>query len=189
MKTIEEIRVEKTFYKREKDILGNVIRTPYQSKVKREPIVVTPGVRFGYYLLDIIFYYIISFIIVYLTAFISLLINPNNYTLISFIREYETIISLFIFFTYYVSTEYFFGGTFGKLICGYVVINQYANKMSFGTSLLRTLCRYVPLEAFSAFGERAWHDTWSKTYVVKRNERNELKKFLKTIHDDKDILD
>lgn len=61
--------------------------------------------------------------------------------------------------------------------------------MSFGTTLLRTISRYVPFEAFSCFGERGWHDTWSKTYVVKRTERNELKKLLKTIHEDKDILD
>lgn len=189
MKTIEEIRVEKTYYKREKDILGNVVRTPYKSKVRREPVVVSPGVRFGYYLLDLIFYYITSFIVVYLAVTISLIINPNDYTLIYFIREYETIISLFIFFTYYVSTEYFLGGTFGKLICGYVVIDQYANKMSFGAALIRTISRYVPFEAFSCLGERGWHDTWSKTYVVKRKERNELKKLLNTIHEDKDILD
>lgn len=189
MKTIEEIRVEKTYYRREKDILGNVVRVPYQSKVRREPVIVTPGIRFGYYLLDIVFYYILSFVLSYLTVVISLLINPNDYTVIYFIREYETIIPLFIFFTYYASTEYFFGGTFGKLICGYVVIDQYANKMSFGTTLLRTISRYVPFEAFSCFGERGWHDTWSKTYVVKRTERNELKKLLKTIHEDKDILD
>lgn len=189
MKTIEELRVEKTYYRRERDILGNVVRTPYQKKVKREPAVVTPGVRFGYYLLDVIFYYIISFLIIYTTIAVALSVNQDNYELIYFIRQYDRVISLLLFFLYYALTEYFLGGTFGKLICGYTVIDQYAGKITFGKSLLRTISRYVPFEALSCFGERGWHDKWSKTYVVKRQERNELKKLMNTIHDDKDILD
>lgn len=189
MKTIEQLRIDKTYYRREHDILGNVVRTPYQKKVRREPVVVTPGVRFGYYLLDVVFYYIITFLTVSITVAVALSVNPDNYELIYFISKYDSIISLLIFFLYYALTEYFLGGTFGKLICGYTVIDEYASRISFGKSLLRTISRYVPFEALSCLGDRGWHDTWSKTYVVKRKERNELKKLLHTIHDGKDILD
>lgn len=189
MKTINDLKVEKTFYRRERDILGNVERIPYQKEVKRHINLVTPGVRFGYYLLDLVFYYIISFLITFITIIVVLSINQENYEFLYLIDQYSTIISMFIFFLYYALTEYLMGGTFSKLIFGYVVIDEYANKMSFGKSLLRTISRFVPFEAFSCFGERGWHDVWSKTYVVKRKERDELKKLLRTIHDDKDILD
>lgn len=189
MKTIEELKVEKTFYRRERDILGNVVRTPYQKMVRRQTELVTPGVRFGYFLLDLVFYYIITFVIMTLTAIIVLSINPDNYMFFSSLAQYDRVISMSLFFLYYALTEFFFGGTFGKLICGYTVIDAHANKISFSDSLLRTICRYVPFESFSCFGERGWHDKWSKTYVVKRKERDELKKLLHTLHDDKDILD
>ncbi|MBC9811206.1 RDD family protein [Crocinitomicaceae bacterium CZZ-1] len=189
MKTIEELKVEKTFYRREYDSSGKLVRAPYQKMGRREPVLVTPGVRFGYFLLDLVFYYILTFIIITLAVVISLSANPEDYTVVAFITEYERLINMTLFFLFYFSTEYFFGGTFGKLICGYTVIDQHAEKMNMGTSLLRTICRYVPFEAFSSFGERSWHDKWSKTYVVKRKERDELKKLLNTLHDDKDLLD
>jgi hypothetical protein len=38
--------------------------------------------------------------------------------------------------------------------------------MSAKTVLLRTLCRIVPFEPFSAFGGHPWHDKWTRTYVI-----------------------
>lgn len=189
MKTIEELKVEKTGYRYERDSSGNNVRVAYQKMGRREPELVTPGVRFCYFLLDLVFYYIITFVIMTLVAIIVLSINPENYTFFSSLSKYDRLISMSLFFLYYALTEFFFGGTFGKLICGYTVIDSHANKISFSDSLLRTICRYVPFESFSCFGERGWHDKWSKTYVVKRKERNELKKLMHTLHDDKDILD
>ena len=73
-----------------------------------------------------------------------------------------------IFFLYYALSEGLGGTTLGKLICGYTVIDEQANKISFGKAMLRTICRYIPFEQFSCFAERGWHDTLSKTYVVKK---------------------
>jgi uncharacterized RDD family membrane protein YckC len=95
-----------------------------------------------------------------------------------------------IFFLYYALCEGLFGATLGKLICGYTVIDEQANKVSFGKAMLRTICRYIPFEQFSCFAERGWHDTLSKTYVVKRSEKVELQKLLGTLsNNQEDILD
>lgn len=187
MKTIEELKVDRTYYNRERDINGNITRTPYTKRVKRDPVVVTPTVRLGYFLLDIVFFYMIQFILLFIGGIVYILITKDTDSLISISENYGGLIAFSIFFSYYAITESALGGTFGKLICGYVVIDEYAGKVSFGKSLLRTIIRYVPFEAFSCIGERGWHDTWSKTYVVKRKERSELRKLLHTLHDDNDI--
>jgi hypothetical protein len=40
------------------------------------------------------------------------------------------------------------------------------SKPGLRTILLRTLCRFIPFEPFSFFGERGWHDGLSDTLVV-----------------------
>lgn len=179
MKTIEDLKIEKTIYKKERDENGNIIQVPYTKTVARTPVVVSQGVRFGYFLIDVVFFYIITFIIGILIGIIIVAtgnvdeLRPDS-GLIKFLDK----MGYLIFFLYYAISEGLGGATLGKLICGYTVIDEYANKVSFPKALLRTVCRYIPFEAFSCFGERGWHDTLSKTYVVKRSEKAELQKLL-----------
>ncbi len=191
MKTIEDLKVEKTFYKREKDAFGNVTRTPYQKMVPRTPVVVSQGVRFGYFMIDVVFYYIITFIIGIILGIIIVATGG-----IESLRPDSTMMKVLdlmgypIFFLYYAISEGLGGATLGKLICGYTVIDEHANKVSFPKVLLRTVCRYIPFEAFSCFGERGWHDKLSKTYVVKRSEKAELQKLLGSFSEkQEDLLD
>lgn len=189
MKTIEEIKTDRTYYHREVNASGFVERIPYTVKVKRDVVIVTPLVRLGYFLLDLVFFYILYLLIATVIMALSYLITNDN-SVARTIVENNNLISYSLFFLYYTLTEFALGGTFGKLICGYVVIDPYANKITFGKALLRTVIRYVPFEAFSCIlNERGWHDRWSKTYVVKKKEKHELRKLLKTAHDDQDILD
>lgn len=191
MNTIENLRVEKTVFKNQRDENGTVIKVPETKMVGRPPEVVSQGVRFGYFLIDVVFFYIITFIIGILIGIIVVAtgnvdeLRPDS-GLIKFLDK----MGYLIFFLYYAISEGLGGTTLGKLICGYTVIDEYANKVSFQKALLRTVCRYIPFEAFSCFGERGWHDTLSKTYVVKRSEKAELQKLLGT-HTVKeaDILD
>ncbi|MCC6701015.1 MAG: hypothetical protein IT221_05810, partial [Fluviicola sp.] len=69
MKTIEDLKEEKTYFKNEKDEQGNVNRVAYTKLVPRTPETVTTGVRFGYYLIDVVFIYIIVAIIAIFSAF------------------------------------------------------------------------------------------------------------------------
>lgn len=191
MKTIENLKVEKTTYRKEQDENGNIVKVPTTKMVARTPIVVNQGVRFGYFMIDVVFYYIITIIIGVIIGII--VVATDNVDLLTPGTPLMTFLDYMgypIYFLYYAFFDKFTGGSLGKIICGYTVIDEQAEKISFGKSMLRTICRFIPFEAFSCFAERGWHDTLSKTYVVKRSEKRELQKLLGTFTDTQEnILD
>lgn len=191
MKTIEDLKVEKTVYRKERDENGVIIKVPETKMVVRPPVVVHQGVRFGYFMIDVVFFYILTFIIGLIIGII--VVATDNVDLLredSGLIKFLDLMGYPLFFLYYAISEGLGGTTLGKLICGYTVIDEQANKVSFSKALLRTVCRYIPFEAFSCFSERGWHDTFSKTYVVKRTEKAELQKLLGSFSSkEEDILD
>lgn len=183
MKTIEDLKVEKTTYKNEKDENGNIVKVPVTKTVVRTPIVVEKGARFGYYLIDLVFVYILAFLIGVVSAFAGVFEIWEDPLM-------SRLIGILIFVGYYFILEMSTGTTLGKLILGYTVIDKYAEKPKAGTLLGRNFARAVPFEAFSCLGERGWHDSWSNTYVVKNSEKAELQKLLGTFTNTKeDLLD
>ncbi|MEQ1904426.1 MAG: RDD family protein [Pirellulaceae bacterium] len=74
-----------------------------------------------------------------------------------------------ILLVYYFVFEITTSRTLGKLITGTKVVNENGGTPTLGQILGRTFCRLIPFEAFSFFGTppRGWHDSLSKTYVVK----------------------
>jgi uncharacterized RDD family membrane protein YckC len=70
---------------------------------------------------------------------------------------------------YYIALESLWGRTIGKLAAGTVVVNAQGLKPTFGQVWIRSLCRFIPFEAFSFLGRtaRGWHDKLPNTYVVK----------------------
>ncbi len=80
--------------------------------------------------------------------------------------DYPTVFILLSFF-YYFSLETLFKQTMGKVITGTHVYSQKYNYI--GAVFLRTLCRRIPFEPLSFFGFGRWHDTLSKTEIVKIN--------------------
>lgn len=69
---------------------------------------------------------------------------------------------------YYVFFEGVIGATPGKMVTRTRVVGLDGGKPSFGQVFGRTLCRFVPFEAFSFLGNGSgWHDRWSKTRVVR----------------------
>lgn len=182
MKTIENLKVEKTTYKKEKDENGNIIEVPVTKIVARMPVEVEKGPRFGYYLIDLVFVYILAFIIGIISAFAGVIEIWDDPLL-------SRLLGILIYVSYYFILEVSTGSTLGKMILGYTVINQYAEKPKALNSLGRNFARAVPFEAFSCLGERGWHDAWSNTYVVKNSEKRELQKLLGTFSGKEDILD
>lgn len=72
------------------------------------------------------------------------------------------------YLVYYTICEKAFKGyTLGKLITGTRAIREDGNELTIKDALLRSLSRMVPFEAFSAFGGYPWHDSWTKTRVIK----------------------
>ncbi|MEW4564294.1 RDD family protein [Bremerella sp. JC770] len=70
---------------------------------------------------------------------------------------------------YYILMEAALGRTLGKLITGTKVVNAEGGDATFGQVVGRSFARYIPFEVFSFLGQtgRGWHDSLSKTYVVK----------------------
>lgn len=70
---------------------------------------------------------------------------------------------------YYVGFEFLISATPGKLVTRTRVVGEDGSKPSLLRIFGRTLMRFVPFEPFSlAFGDRAWHDSASRTRVVRR---------------------
>ena len=83
--------------------------------------------------------------------------------------EHYRLLLLGIIFCYYALAELLFQRTMGKALLHTLVVTTNDNKPSAGRLLLRTLCRFLPLEPLSMlFSGRAlgWHDTLSGTKVV-----------------------
>lgn len=76
---------------------------------------------------------------------------------------------ILVLLIYYVPQEAMFGRTLGKLVTGTKVVDENGNPPTWGKAFGRTLCRFIPFEAFSFFmaDARGWHDSIPKTYVVK----------------------
>lgn len=127
------------------------------------PIVLaSTGQRFRTMLLDLIFYFIFAFIFGFVLSLIGLgdLIQNMN----------DTLLGIVIILIYYVPQEAFSGRTLGKLITGTKAVKEDGTELSFGQALGRTLCRFIPFEAFSFLGgngrPRGWHDKIPKTKVI-----------------------
>jgi uncharacterized RDD family membrane protein YckC len=73
-----------------------------------------------------------------------------------------------LMFAYYFGLEATTGRTLGKMVTGTIVVNEEGGKITPRQAALRTLCRFIPFEAFSFFSSnaRGWHDSLPHTYVV-----------------------
>lgn len=78
------------------------------------------------------------------------------------------IVVILNYIVYYTFCEKVFKGyTLGKLLTGTRAIRDNGQELSLRDAFLRTVSRLVPFEVFSGFGDRPWHDSWTKTTVVK----------------------
>lgn len=79
----------------------------------------------------------------------------------------DFLFGLILMTIYYVGFEATLGRTPGKLLAGTRVVTEQGGTPSVLQVLGRTFARFVPFEAFSAFGGgQMWHDSWSSTRVV-----------------------
>jgi uncharacterized RDD family membrane protein YckC len=192
-RTIEQLTVKKTFYNRYTDAFGNRQRDPYKKEVPRKVNVVTSWTRFAHYFVDAIVIGIITFVV-------SLLLhNVGIHLRETFSLNIGRFHMGFSFENYLIIVLYYFGfesamqSTPGKLITNSVVINEYAAKPDSTSLIGRSFSRIVPFEIFSCLSDRGWHDKWSRTYVVTRDEHQVLQRLMQeqagVISDSEDLLD
>jgi uncharacterized RDD family membrane protein YckC len=137
---------------------------------------VSPGLRFVNYLIDIIAFYAISFIvgIVFAVVIATAAYNYNDggSTNAGYMQIYLLLVWILIIVAYYTLFEFFAKGrTLGKMVTGTVAVREDGSNLTFKDAFLRTLCRFIPFEVFSAFGYRPWHDTFTRTMVIKRRKK------------------
>jgi uncharacterized RDD family membrane protein YckC len=96
-----------------------------------------------------------------------------TYFLLSLIGEVDENVILifwpFVAFIYYLLFESLFGITVGKIVTKSKVINCFGEKPHFFSIFMRTLCRYIPFDAFTYLTEgEGWHGAFTGTYVIFR---------------------
>ena len=132
------------------------------------------GERFGNFLIDNLFMrFALSYITGMAVGALGAVIAPDFINRIVYEKDIWSlfflaiVIGIFNYIIYYTLCEKLFKGkTLGKLITGTRAIRADGEELTFKDALLRSLSRLVPLEFLSGFGE-PWHDTWTKTMVVK----------------------
>lgn len=125
-------------------------------------VLASTGQRLGNMFLDTFFYFVFASVFGLVLALIGLGDNIEGMN--------DHLLGFVIFLLYYVPQEAFSGRTLGKVITGTRAVNEDGTKLTFGRALGRTLCRFIPFEAFSFFGgkgrPRGWHDRIPKTRVI-----------------------
>jgi uncharacterized RDD family membrane protein YckC len=133
---------------------------------------VSRGIRFANYLIDQI---VIAVVINAIKFGLAIISNGDNYNDHILLQENMTgvmmglLLSLACSFTYYFVFESASNGrTLGKILTNTIAVTQNGTPFTSKHALMRTLCRFIPFEPFSAFGYMPWHDSITKTAVVKK---------------------
>lgn len=154
----------------QQDLLG--------SDITENPLVqyeyATKGQRFLNFLVDnLLLRFGLSYASGYLVANIIMAISPDFlynivYTQSWKLYAYGYLIAAINYLFYYTLCEKLFKGyTLGKFITGTRAIREDGAELSIKDAFLRSLSRIVPFELFSGLGNYPWHDTWTKTIVIK----------------------
>jgi uncharacterized RDD family membrane protein YckC len=140
-------------------------------KIENEVIdkMASQGKRFLNYLLDLFFIVIFIFVFYLILGIILAIVNPSA---ISDLEKsntlFEYLINFVVMMTYYISFEATTGRSIAKYITKTKVVTEIGEKPDFKIIVVRSLCRFIPLEAFSfLFNDGSgWHDTISNTKVI-----------------------
>jgi uncharacterized RDD family membrane protein YckC len=133
--------------------------------------------RFGHYLIDRGIIWVCSFglevlIVMLLTVTGNAGILENS----SLVNLFDTLFAWFVVQpAYYFIFEVSMQSTPGKALLKRMVVDEYGNKPTTRQILIRSLSRTVPLEIFSCLSPRGWHDTWSRTFVLRKKDLKELR--------------
>jgi len=115
----------------------------------------SPGIRVVHLIVD----YVGFFLVLVAVFAVGGLLGTRMPPLIA----YPVLIGYYLFF------EGVLSATPGKLLTRSRVVSIDGSKPSFGQVLGRTFARFVPFEPFSCLSGSGWHDSWTKTRVVRRS--------------------
>lgn len=119
--------------------------------------------RFGTFVIDYICFVVFGAL---LGLIVGLLFGPAGMQAMRKIPN--MVLGSLMLLTFYCFFEGIWARTPGKLAFGTAVVNLQGEKPSFPQIIGRTLCRFIPFEAFSFLGDGdGWHDSIPKTQVVR----------------------
>jgi uncharacterized RDD family membrane protein YckC len=125
-------------------------------------VIAGKGRRFGTLVVDYIGCSLSGFLI---GVLIGIIFGRSG---VQFIRSVPSFVfGLIMLIAYYVFFEGMWARTPGKLVFGTVVVTESGHKPHLLQVVTRTLCRFIPFEAFSFFGALGWHDSISRTRVIR----------------------
>lgn len=119
--------------------------------------------RFGTLVIDYVCFYVSAAL---LGLIVGMLFGPAG---VEAMRKIPgMVLGSLMLLTFYCFFEGIWARTPGKLVFGTAVVNRQGEKPGFSQIVGRTLCRFIPFEAFSFLGEGdGWHDSIPKTQVVR----------------------
>jgi uncharacterized RDD family membrane protein YckC len=135
------------------------VEVPTHEQFELEPV--GKGKRFATYLID----YILINIVVFILAFMAVILFGNA-AVVWFEGAGNILVAVGVILVYYVFFESLWARTPAKFMLGTIVVMEDGGKPPFNKIFVRTLCRFIPFEQFSFFGDRGWHDSIPKTLVV-----------------------
>lgn len=136
----------------------------------RTPVSVSQGTRFVNFLIDMVVINVLSFVVGAAVAVFAISGGADIDSPDYFVWEVTAqVLAYAMIISYFIVMEAATGRTFGKLITGTKVVDAQGRAPTLGQIIGRSFARMIPFEPFSYFGKvpRGWHDTLSKTYVVK----------------------
>ncbi len=180
-KKITDLEITRYRTSHQKDSFGNrhKIRTPYIGK--RPVNVVEGGRRFAHFFIDMVIFSFLMLPLELVYAFVDY--TPQTAAGAVFMSFFPTYIAYAL---YYFVFESLLQSTPGKLLTQTVVINEYGQKPTTRELVVRSLVRIVPFEPLSCLSERGWHDEWSKTWVVRKEENRKIQELLRGTEAGKD---
>lgn len=146
-------------------------RTSRQFRLDKD-LYASHGTRLANYLIDYVCQLVL--LLAFMIAFTVVALIFGNDDILTRIENMNKIeeygLAIVMILVYYNVFEIFFSRTIGKFITKTIVVNINGEKPDSQEILVRSLCRLIPFDGFSFLGPsaRGWHDTISKTYVVKK---------------------
>jgi len=136
----------------------------------RAPVSVSKGTRFANFFIDMIVINVLSYGVGMMIAIVAIAGGTDVESGDFFVWEVTAqVLAYIVIVSYFIIMEAGTGRTLGKLVTGTKVVNAQGRAPTIGQIIGRSFARLIPFEPFSFFGKepRGWHDTLSKTYVVK----------------------
>jgi len=171
-----------------RDADGNLVMREIKSFRFKEVKYVQGWARFGGFLIDMVFIMIFELMLGVAIGVILALTGNLEYLESGEFDIYSRLMTLLIIRPgYYLLFEATAQASPAKMILGRKVVNEYGEKPSFNQILARSYIRFIPFEIFSCLGELGWHDTWTKTFVLRKKDLKDLQLAIQVQELNKDL--